>query len=154
MNDHSSVRLPSSHHLGYALPTGLVVPSRLMVLMTLAGLPTAIDLSGISFVTTAPAPIVHPLPIFTPGRTMTDPPNQQSSPIWMGLAHSGPEMPLLQTSVNDITRFTVAGPLGGAEVSKAKAVAVHTVPRGRLGELESRFDNRRRTWCGARRRLY
>lgn len=36
------------------------------VLMTLAGVPTATEKSGMSRVTTDPAPIVHPLPMVIP----------------------------------------------------------------------------------------
>ena len=54
--------------------------------MTFAGLPTAKEFSGIFFVTTAPAPITHPSPIVTPGRTITEPPSQQFLPIVIGFA--------------------------------------------------------------------
>ncbi|OTA96819.1 hypothetical protein M434DRAFT_66819, partial [Hypoxylon sp. CO27-5] len=47
-----------------------------------------------SLVTTEPAPIVDPRPIVTPGRTITLPPNQQSSPIIIGAPLSGPLVPL------------------------------------------------------------
>ena len=53
-------------------------------LITLAGLPTAIEKSGMSFVTTEPAPITQPLPIVTPGQIIAFPPIQQSSPIVIG----------------------------------------------------------------------
>ena len=53
-------------------------------LITLAGLPTAIESSGISFVTTLPAPIMHRFPIVTPGQIIAPPPIQQSSPIVIG----------------------------------------------------------------------
>ncbi|KAH9898930.1 hypothetical protein F4778DRAFT_177860 [Xylariomycetidae sp. FL2044] len=49
---------------------------------------------GMSFVTTLPAPMVHPRPMVTPGRTMTLPPIQQSSPIVIGAPYSGPLVPL------------------------------------------------------------
>lgn len=62
-------------------------------LMTRAGFPTATLKSGISFVTTLPAPIVTPLPMVTPGTTTTLPPSQQSSPIVIGAPPSGPLMP-------------------------------------------------------------
>ncbi|TFK95208.1 hypothetical protein BDV98DRAFT_518227, partial [Pterulicium gracile] len=44
--------------------------------------------AGISFVTIAPAAIVHPCPIVTPGRITVCPPIQQSSPIVTGFANS------------------------------------------------------------------
>ncbi|KAH8706178.1 hypothetical protein BGZ61DRAFT_350933, partial [Ilyonectria robusta] len=56
--------------------------------ITFAGTPTATENSGTSLVTTLPAPIVHPLPIVTPGITVVFPPIQQSSPIVMGKAYS------------------------------------------------------------------
>ncbi|KAI1432953.1 hypothetical protein GGR50DRAFT_551062 [Xylaria sp. CBS 124048] len=49
---------------------------------------------GMSLTTTLPAPIVHPRPIMTPGRTVTLPPSQQSAPIVMGRPLSGPLVPL------------------------------------------------------------
>jgi hypothetical protein len=56
-------------------------------LITLAGFPTASELSGMSLVTTEPAPIVQPFPIFTPGQIIALPPIQQSFPIVMGFAN-------------------------------------------------------------------
>jgi hypothetical protein len=44
-------------------------------LMILAGLPATQWKSGTSLVTTLPAPITQPLPMVTPGRTVTLPPN-------------------------------------------------------------------------------
>lgn len=52
--------------------------------MTLQGFPTAIQLAGIDFVTTLPAPIVVPSPILTPGRIMLPPPIQTFFPILTG----------------------------------------------------------------------
>ena len=52
--------------------------------ITFAGLPTASELSGISFVTTAPAPITQPFPMMTPGQITAFPPIQQSLPIVTG----------------------------------------------------------------------
>jgi hypothetical protein len=49
---------------------------------------TAKELSGISFVTTDPAPITQPLPIVILGHITELPPIQQSSPIVMGKALS------------------------------------------------------------------
>jgi hypothetical protein len=60
----------------------------LSCLITFAGFPTAKELSGISFVTTDPAPITHPFPIVIPGQITELPPIQQSSPIVMGKALS------------------------------------------------------------------
>lgn len=63
-------------------------------LTTRAGFPATTTWSGTSFVTTLPAPTVTPRPMVTPGRTMQLPPNQQSSPMVMGLPDSGPRVPL------------------------------------------------------------
>ncbi|PWY70460.1 hypothetical protein BO70DRAFT_321799 [Aspergillus heteromorphus CBS 117.55] len=41
-----------------------------------------------------------PLPIVTPGSTVTFPPNQQSSPMWIGLLISGPSIPLRTAGSN------------------------------------------------------
>lgn len=49
--------------------------------MTRAGHPTAIAKAGISWVTTAFAPITAPLPIETPANIFAPDPIQQSSPI-------------------------------------------------------------------------
>lgn len=59
-----------------------------------AGLPATTWKAGTSLVTTLPAPMVTPLPIVTPGSTITLPPNQQSSPTVMGTPSSGPCTPL------------------------------------------------------------
>lgn len=50
----------------------------------------ASELSGISFVTTDPAPMTQPDPMVTPGMTDTLEPIQQLSPMVMGLAFSMP----------------------------------------------------------------
>lgn len=55
---------------------------------TLAGTPMATLQAGMSFVTTAPAAIVQPCPMVTPGKITVFPPIQQSSPITTGLAYS------------------------------------------------------------------
>ena len=52
--------------------------------MTRQGTPSATTFSGISFVTTLPAPMTLPFPIVTPGSTMTPAPSQQPSPMQMG----------------------------------------------------------------------
>ena len=52
--------------------------------ITRAGFPTAILSSGISFVTTLPAPITQRSPIVTPGHIIAPPPIQQSSPTATG----------------------------------------------------------------------
>ena len=54
--------------------------------MTRHGTPTARLLSGISRVTTLPAPITQLSPTVTPGQTVTFAPNQQLLPILTGLA--------------------------------------------------------------------
>ena len=45
--------------------------------ITLQGTPAAKVFSGMSRVTTLPAPITQPLPMVTPGQTVTPAPNQQ-----------------------------------------------------------------------------
>lgn len=65
------------------------------VLTILAGLPATTLKAGMLFVTTDPAPMTHPLPMETPGNTITEPPNQQSEPTVMGLPISGPFVPFL-----------------------------------------------------------
>ncbi|KAI0971069.1 hypothetical protein F4678DRAFT_91493 [Xylaria arbuscula] len=57
---------------------------------TRAGDPIATEKSGMSFVTTLPAPMVQPLPMVTPGMMVVLPPIQQSSPMTTGLAYSIP----------------------------------------------------------------
>lgn len=47
----------------------------------------------LTLVTTLPAPIEEPRPIVMPGKTITFPPSQQSSPIIIGLPLSGPANP-------------------------------------------------------------
>ncbi|KZP19189.1 hypothetical protein FIBSPDRAFT_863133 [Athelia psychrophila] len=61
--------------------------------MTLAGFPTATLPSGISFVTTAPAPIVTRFPTLIPGKITAFAPIQQSSPMTIGFAYSFPREP-------------------------------------------------------------
>ena len=56
----------------------------------LHGLPTATTLEGMSWTTTLPAPITDPLPMVTPGSTVTLPPIHTLSPTVMGLANSRP----------------------------------------------------------------
>jgi hypothetical protein len=55
---------------------------------TLAGAPIATENAGISLVTTELAPIVQHRPMLTPGKIVTFPPIQQSSPIVTSLAYS------------------------------------------------------------------
>ena len=62
----------------------------LIVLITLHGLPTARELSGISFTTTLPAPMTQLSPIVTPGTTVTLAPNHTLLPTRIGLAYSSP----------------------------------------------------------------
>ena len=57
--------------------------------MTRQGLPAAKTPSGMSRVTTLPAPMTEREPIWTPGQMMAPPPTQTSEPISMGLANSG-----------------------------------------------------------------
>ena len=52
-----------------------------MVLITFAGIPTAIEYGGISFVTTEPVPITLHFPILTFGSIITFAPSQASSSI-------------------------------------------------------------------------
>ena len=56
----------------------------LILLMTLQGLPTAIESEGMSFTTTLPAPMMQRSPMITPGQIVTPPPSQQSSPMVIG----------------------------------------------------------------------
>ena len=56
------------------------------------GFPAAKTLSGMSRVTTLPAPITLRLPMRTPGQTMAPPPIHTSSPISMGFADSQPSV--------------------------------------------------------------
>ena len=58
--------------------------------ITLQGLPTAIELLGMSLTTTLPAPIVVFEPIVTPGQMIAPPPIQTLFPILMGAANSLP----------------------------------------------------------------
>lgn len=53
-----------------------------------------------TFVTTLPAPMVHPSPIVTPGKIMTFPAIQQSSPTVMGRPLSGPLVPFRKSGSN------------------------------------------------------
>lgn len=55
------------------------VPAPLLVLMTFAGTPTAMEKGGISLLTTAPAPMTLPLPIVTPSKILTPEPIQHLS---------------------------------------------------------------------------
>jgi len=52
-----------------------------IALITFAGFPAMTTSSGMSCVTTEPAPTITRFPIVTPGQTITPPPSQQSSPI-------------------------------------------------------------------------
>ena len=56
--------------------------------MTRHGFPTAIELAGISFVTTLPEPMTQLSPILTPGLTTVFPPIQTLFPIVIGKAYS------------------------------------------------------------------
>ena len=59
---------------------------------TRQGLPTATTFSGISFVTTLPAPMTLLLPMLTPGKTQTLPPIQTLLPTAIGRAVSIPRL--------------------------------------------------------------
>ena len=63
---------------------GNKIPGQACLRIRRAGFPTATLSSGISFVTTLPAPITQRLPIVTPGQMTAPPPIQQSSPIVTG----------------------------------------------------------------------
>src|SRR5215510_13004369 len=52
------------------------------------GFPAANTPSGMSLVTTLPAPMTALEPIFTPGQITAPPPTHTSDPISMGLAYS------------------------------------------------------------------
>jgi hypothetical protein len=60
---------------------GLEVPDYFRILMTLAGIPTATELAGMSPLTTAPAPVIAPSPIVDPLKTVTPFPIQTFLPI-------------------------------------------------------------------------
>ena len=64
---------------------GLILSFSVIFLITLQGFPTAITFSGISLVTTLPAPITLPLPIVTPPQTTVFAPIQTSSSKVIGL---------------------------------------------------------------------
>ena len=66
-------------------------------LITLQGFPTAMVFDGISFVTTLPAPMTTLLPIVTPLKTVTFPPNQTLFPTVIGFAYS---IPLFRVSAS------------------------------------------------------
>ncbi len=78
---------PDEHPVhGCVLPGGGSVNVRI----GLAGLPAAIVSSGMSLLTTDPAPITHRSPICTPGQITTLPPIQQSAPMETGRVFSSP----------------------------------------------------------------
>ena len=58
--------------------------------MILAGTPATTQLSGTSFVTTAPAAITELFPTVTPDNIWTPPPIQTLLPIIIGFAYSRP----------------------------------------------------------------
>lgn len=72
------------------LRSGMGWPGAKRDLTTRAGLPAATEYGGMDFVTTAPAPIIEPWPIVTPGRMMTLRPIQQSSSITIGRGDLNP----------------------------------------------------------------
>jgi len=61
-----------------------------IVFIGFAGEPIATTFSGTSLDTILPAPITVPLPIVTPGKTITFAPIQTLSPICIGSAYSNP----------------------------------------------------------------
>ncbi|PSR94229.1 hypothetical protein BD289DRAFT_149051 [Coniella lustricola] len=89
-----SASSPARTSIGPEAAASTIPPATSILRMNRAGLPATHVNGSTSFVTTLPAPTVLPLPIVTPGRTMTLPPNQQSSPMVMGLPVSGPRVPL------------------------------------------------------------
>jgi hypothetical protein len=60
---------------------GRVVSVQTRDLITLQGFPTAILFSGMSFVTTLPAPMIQFFPMITPGRTITLDPSHVFAPM-------------------------------------------------------------------------
>ncbi|KAK0619409.1 hypothetical protein B0T14DRAFT_207985 [Immersiella caudata] len=74
-------------------------------------LPIATENSGTSLVTTLPAPIVHPFPIFTPGIIDTFPPIQQSSPISTSTAYSNPSRRLCTPTSCVAVKIDTPGPI-------------------------------------------
>jgi hypothetical protein len=90
----SSVRsAASSGHPAHSFPLWAGSISVTTFRMTRAGLPATMVNSGTLFVTTLPAPTTQPLPTVTPGRKITFPPIQQSSPMWISFPSSGPQSP-------------------------------------------------------------
>src|SRR5688572_13567742 len=72
-----------------AIPIGVGVETNQVIrLITLQGLPAAKTASGMSRVTTLPAPMTVRSPMATPGQMMAAPPTQTSEPMLMGLANS------------------------------------------------------------------
>src|ERR671914_2635776 len=61
-----------------------------LLLIALAGLPTAIEYASTSLTTTDPAPTTHPSPMRTPGRMHVPIPIQQLAPISTGRVVSHP----------------------------------------------------------------
>ena len=60
--------------------------SVLTFLMNLAGIPATMEHSSTSFVTTAPAAMIAPSPIVTPGKIVAFEPIQTLFPIFIGAA--------------------------------------------------------------------
>ena len=56
-----------------------------LLLIILAGTPTATEYGGSDFVTIAPAPITQPSPMITPGIIIALAPSQTSFPMVIGL---------------------------------------------------------------------
>ena len=75
------------------------------------GTPTATTPSGISFVTTLPAPITELEPMVTPGVTIHPPPSQTLSPITMGFANSSPDRRISGSTGCPAVRRLTFGPM-------------------------------------------
>jgi len=83
---HSPSLSPMTHSTQH--PLNYTAGGSFTVFTTLAGAPIATENAGISLVTTELAPTVQHRPILTPGKIVTFPPIQQSSPIETSLAYS------------------------------------------------------------------
>lgn len=74
----------------YAMIVGHILEARILLINSFTDLPGRY----LTLVTTLPAPMVQPFPIVMPGKMITFPAIQQSSPIVMVPPNSGPLVPL------------------------------------------------------------
>ena len=83
---------PSSSNSSWCFRRQSAFSSSVISRRTRHGLPTAITLLGMSFVTTEPEPITVLSPIVTPGFTVTLAPSHTLLPIVIGIQNSGPAL--------------------------------------------------------------